>query len=201
MHDTAQRVSATLSRQEEQTAEAIRRANAGDRDGFSYLYVRYAPHVHAYVRRIVANSQDAEDVTQQVFLKLITRLHSYEPQHAQFSTWMLRVARNTAIDHLRRDRLTLFDEPFEPALEAQGSDPDCRLSLREMLASLPPDQRDVLLLRDVAGLPPGDVATRLGKTPAAVNTSCHRARRSARRILESKGWAPVTRKSAPGPAA
>jgi RNA polymerase sigma-70 factor (ECF subfamily) len=201
MHDTAQCAGATPSCQEERTAEAIRRANAGDRDGFGYLYVRYAPDVHAYVRRILANSQDAEDVTQQVFLKLITRLRSYEPQHAQFSTWMLRVARNTAIDHLRRDRLMLFDEPFEPALEAHGSDPDCRMSLREMLASLPPDQRDVLLLRDVAGLPPGDVATRLGKTPAAVNTSCHRARRAARRILESKGWAPVTRKSAPAPVA
>jgi RNA polymerase sigma-70 factor (ECF subfamily) len=176
----------------DQTAEAIRQAISGDRDGLRYLYVRYARDVHAYVRRILANHDDAEEVTQQVFLKLITRLRQYEPEQAQFSVWMLRVARNTAIDHLRQNRLVLLGEPFEPLLEARASDPDCGMSLREAFESLPRDQRHVLLLRDVVGLAPHDVAMRLGKTPGAVNTCCHRARRSARRSLESSGWTPVT---------
>jgi RNA polymerase sigma-70 factor, ECF subfamily len=193
MYESANPLVPASSREEDRTAEAIRQANAGDHDGLGYLYVRYARDVHTYVRRIVANHHDAEEVTQQVFLKLITRLCQYEPKQAHFSTWMLRVARNTAIDHLRQNRLVLLDEPFEPLLEARSSDPDCSMALREAFESLPQDQRRVLLLRDVIGLAPRDVATRLGTTPGAVNTCCHRARRSARRSLESRGWTPVTR--------
>lgn len=201
MYESANPLVPTSSRDEVRTAEAIRQATAGHDDGLRYLYAHYARDVHAYVRTIVANHHDAEDVTQEVFLKLMTRLGQYEPTQAKFSTWMLRVARNAAIDHLRHNRLALFDEPFEPLLEAHRSDPDCGMSLREAFEQLPQDQCHVLMLRDVVGLAPHDVATRLGKTPGAVNTCCHRARRSARRVLESRGWTPVTRQPAAAHAA
>jgi RNA polymerase sigma-70 factor, ECF subfamily len=174
------------------TAEAIRVPSACDLDGLRCLYRCHALEVYVYVRRIVPNHHDAEDVTQQVFLKLTTQLWKHDAQHPRSSAWMLRVARNTAIDHLRRDRLVLLAEPLEPELAADSADPDRGTSLREAFDRLPKAQREVLLLRAVAGLTPSEAAELLGKTQGAVNISYHRARLAARRTLESRGWRPVT---------
>lgn len=192
-HRQARRKEGTISEQApDRTTDAIRRASAGDAEGLAYLYRRYAPGVYGYVRQIVSNDQDAEDVTQQVFLKLVTRLGMYESKRAPFSAWMLRVARNTAIDHLRQRRFTLLDEDYEWEPEDAHGDPDAGRSLREALEGLTQTQRDVLLLREVAGLTPTEVAERLGKTQGAVNTCYHRACLAARSTLESMGSAPLT---------
>jgi RNA polymerase sigma-70 factor (ECF subfamily) len=177
---------------EHRPAEAIRPPSGCDLDGLHLLYRCYAPEVYVYVRRIVPNHHDAEDVTQQVFLKLTIQLRKQDTQHPRSPAWMLRVAHNAAIDHLRRDRLALLAEPLEPELAADSADPDRGTSLREAFDRLPKDQRDVLLLRAVVGLTPSEAAKRLGKTQGAVNVSYHRARLAARRTLESRGWAPVT---------
>lgn len=179
----------------QRTARALRRARGGDPDGLRELYVRYAPEVHRYVRGIVGTGYDAEDVTQQVFLKLATRPSGYEPTQATFAAWLLRVARNAAIDHVRRRRLIPVAVPAETKRLAHGV-PERSRSLREAIDRLPPTQREVLLLRDVAGLTPSEVARRLGKSRGAVNTCHHRARAAARQTLESDGWAPVTRAAA-----
>jgi RNA polymerase sigma-70 factor (ECF subfamily) len=180
------------------TADAIRRATAGDAEGLTYLYRRYAPGVYGYVRQIVSNEHDAEDVTQQVFLKLVTRLGMYESKRAPFAAWMLRVARNTAIDHLRQRRLTLLDGDYESELEDARGDSEAGQSLRDALEALTQTQRDVLLLREVAGLTPTEVAERLGKTQGAVNTCYHRACLAARSTLESMGSAPFTLRTRTG---
>jgi RNA polymerase sigma-70 factor (ECF subfamily) len=140
----------------------------------------------------VSNDHDAEDVTQQDFLKLVTRLGMYDSRRAQFPAWMLRVARNTAIDHLRQRRLTPLGEGYESEVEDVHGDREACQRLREALEGLTQTQRDVLVLREVAGLTPTEVAERLGKTQGAVNTCYHRARLAARSTLESMGSAPVT---------
>jgi RNA polymerase sigma-70 factor (ECF subfamily) len=175
------------------TSPSTRRATAGDRDALKALYLRYRWDVYRHARRIVASHDDAEDVTQQVFLKLTTRLGRYDTGQAEFSAWMRRVARNAAIDHMRRDRLVPGARELEQELGACSVDPDRGASLREAIERLPRAQRDVLLLRDVAGLTPTEVARRLGKSRGAVNTSHHRARVAARRTLESEGLTPATR--------
>jgi RNA polymerase sigma-70 factor, ECF subfamily len=174
------------------TGHAIELAAAGDREGLRYLYARYAPAVQAYVRRLLPNDYDAEDVTQQVFLKLITRLYRYDASRARFSAWILRVARNTAIDYLRQNRPLLVGEPLEPRLESDADADDRRRSLCQALQNLTSDQRDVFVLRDMMGLRPSEAAQCLGKTPGAVNTCHHRARLAARDTLESMGYAPLT---------
>ncbi len=169
-----------------------RRAAAGDRSELIALYLRYRREVYRHARRIVVSHDDAEDVTQQVFLKLMMRLGRYDTSQAEFSAWMRRVARNAAIDHLRRDRLVLDARDLERELGARSVDQDRGASLREAIEGLPRAQRDVLLLRDVAGLTPTEVARRLGKSRGAVNTCHHRARSAMRRALESQGSAPAT---------
>ena len=179
--------------QQERAVSAVGRAGRGDADGLSYLYRQFAPRVFAYVRRILANDYDAQDVTQQVFVKLATSLDKYDPQRADFSAWMLRMAHNAAVDHLRKHRLTLVTDPVEVPPEVDEPDPDNGRSLREAFGALSGAQRDVLLLREVVGLTPREVAKCLGKTQAAVNTCHHRARLAAARSLISLGSTPATR--------
>jgi RNA polymerase sigma-70 factor, ECF subfamily len=187
----------TCPREEQERAVgAVGRARRGDADALGYLYRQYAPGVFAYVRRILRNDYDAQDVTQQVFVKLATSLDKYDPRRADFSAWMLRMAHNAAVDHLRKQRLTLLSDSIEAPADAEESDPDKGRSLRETFRALSSAQRDVLLLRDVVGLTPREVARCLGKSEAAVNTCHHRARLAAVRSLVSMGSTPATRSRA-----
>src|SRR5580700_3932564 len=123
-------------------AQAVRRAQQGDRDALAFLYARYADNVYGYVRSIVHDQHEAEDVTQQVFAKLIRVIGKYEEREVPFFAWVLRVARNVAIDHLRRQRLVPVDEVR--TTDAGSGDPAGgrrMFDLREALAELPKDQR------------------------------------------------------------
>ena len=95
----------SLREQQEWTVSAIGRARRGDPDALSHLYRQYAPGVFAYVRRMLRNDYDAQDVTQQVFVKLATSLDKYDSRRADFFAWILRMAHNAAVDHLRKHRL------------------------------------------------------------------------------------------------
>ena len=91
-------------------SQAVKRAQQGDREAMGFLYARYADNVYGYVRSIVHDSHEAEDVTQQVFAKLIRVIGKYEEREVPFFAWVLRVARNLAVDHLRRQRLVPVEE-------------------------------------------------------------------------------------------
>lgn len=95
---------------ERPVARAVRRAQAGDRHALAFLYARYADNVHGYVRSIVQDHREAEEVTQHVFAKLMQAIAGYEPREAPFLAWLMQVARNAALDHLRRQRLVPGEE-------------------------------------------------------------------------------------------
>jgi DNA-directed RNA polymerase specialized sigma24 family protein len=84
------------------TSRALRWARAGDRKALEYLYARYADNVYGYVRNILGDDYEAEDVTRQVFARMIDLIGRYEERDVPFQTWILRVARNVALDHARR---------------------------------------------------------------------------------------------------
>src|SRR3954454_24313836 len=88
---------------------AIARAKAGDMSAIHFLYFRFADDVCGYVASIVRDSHEAEDITQNVFAKLITAIHKYEPREVPFAAWILRVARNAALDNLRSRRQIPFE--------------------------------------------------------------------------------------------
>ena len=102
-------------------AQAVRRAQAGDRDALAFLYARYADNVYGYVRSIVHDPHEAEDVTQQVFAKLMRVIGKYEEREVPFFAWVLRVARNLAVDHLRRQRSIPVEEVR--IASSEGADP------------------------------------------------------------------------------
>ena len=81
---------------------AVTCAKEGDPEGLHFLYVRYAPDVLRYVASIVHDHHEAEDITQGVFTGLVTAINEYEQREVPFAAWILRFARNAALDHMRR---------------------------------------------------------------------------------------------------
>jgi RNA polymerase sigma-70 factor, ECF subfamily len=172
---------------------AIARARAGDPDAMCHLYRRYADNVFSYVRTILRDEHEAEDVTQHVFTKLLTRIGSYEERSVPFTAWLLRIARNCAIDHMRSQR-TIYCDEVPTAAEETVSDEataDQRDAIEDALGSLPASQRRVVVLRHVIGFSPREIAEQMGKSEGAIHTLHHRARRAMRTELIRRNTAPV----------
>jgi RNA polymerase sigma-70 factor (ECF subfamily) len=178
--------------------QAVEHAKAGDGDGLHFLYVRFAPDVHRYVNSFVHDHHEAEDITQNVFAKLMGGIKKYEQRDAPFAAWIMRVARNAALDHLRARRAI----PTEEVRVADADHAQARLSrnqdLREAFEQLPDDQREVLVLRHVAGLSPVEIAAALEKTESSVHGLHHRGRRTLQDKLLELGVAPTVTRSRPG---
>jgi RNA polymerase sigma-70 factor, ECF subfamily len=173
---------------------AVARAQAGDREAFGYLYLRFSPNVYGYACSIVRNEHEAEDVTQQVFTRVLTALGGYEERGGPFSAWILRVTHNMAIDHVRR-RLVLCDETAVPAAPDDGRGRELGAALRQALAELPEAQRQVLLMRHVGGQSPREIARALARSEDSVHALHHRGRRALRRALTALEAVPATRSS------
>lgn len=174
------------------TRRVVGAARAGDREAMGELYVLHAPAVHAHVLRVLEDVDDADDVTQQVFAKLLTRLGRYRSGDAPFGAWVLRVARNAAIDQARRGRTVPIrdgDGDRGPAQEHLAE--ELRSALATALAILPQSQRDVLLLTHLVGLSPQEIAAELGCSVRAVHGRHYRGRAAARAALTDLGSAPA----------
>lgn len=173
------------------TRLAVELAKAGDDAAFRYLYVRYSGNIYGYVRSILHDDHEAEDVTQHVFAKLITVITRYDDRGLPFRAWLLRLARNVAIDHVRSNRAMPQEEVTAPA-ESFGEGLENLLTIRQALATLPDDQRQVVVLRHVAGLSPGEIAVRMGRTEGSIHGLHHRGRRTLRQELDKLEVGPFT---------
>lgn len=174
------------------TREAVTRAKAGDTEGLHYLYVRYADDVLRYVTGLIRDHHEAEDITQNVFAKLMKAIHKYEERAVPFDAWILRVARNAALDHLRAKRAIPTEEVRLTDTGRAQTQLDRGQALRQALEDLPEDQREVLVLRHIVGLSPIEIADTLDKSESSVHGLHHRGRRSLRDNLTELGAAPVT---------
>jgi RNA polymerase sigma-70 factor, ECF subfamily len=175
-------------------SQAIKRAQGGDREALGFLYARYADNIYGYVRSIVHDHHEAEDITQHVFTKLMRVIGKYEERDVPFFAWALRVARNVTMDYIRSERLV----PVEEVRKVDGreeSDPAAGVKthdLREALDTLPAAQKEVLILRHVAGLSPIEIAQITGKSEGSIHGLHHRGRRTLAAELTSRGLAPTT---------
>lgn len=173
---------------------AVARAKEGDREAIRYLYVIYAHNIYGYVRSFVHDEHEAEDVTQQVFAKLMTAIVKYDDRGVPFFAWLLRLARNQAIDHLRANRIMPTENVFDPDVTAT-IDLDQAETVREALAALPREQRQVVLMRHVVGLTPGEIADRIGRSESSVHGLHHRGRRTLQRELAQRECTPLIRRA------
>lgn len=140
---------------------------SGEEDLFRVLIRRYQTRIHGYVARMVGSREDALDLSQDIFVKVFGALERYDPQY-KFSTWLFRIAGNTAIDHLRKRRpRTVPLETVDPegggvsSTEYRSHDPDPYGQLRNLergeaiaraIAALPAEFRELITLRHFAGL-------------------------------------------------
>jgi RNA polymerase sigma-70 factor (ECF subfamily) len=180
----------------------VRSAQYGNRDALAFLYARYADDICAYLVSLVGDEHEAEDLTQQVFAKLMRVIGKYQARpDVPFRGWLMRVARNIAFDHMRGQRAVPYAEVRTASEEASGTvgagssstgAAEWSRELREALAALPEDQREVLVLRHLAGLSPGEIALRTGRSEGSIHGLHHRGRRALQADLRSRGLAPVT---------
>lgn len=175
----------------DKTRLAVARAKEGDQEALCYLYRNYSPNIYGYVRSIVRDDHEAEDVTQHVFAKLITRLVKYEDRGGPFSPWLLCFARHVAIDHLRANRPTPTEEVIDPS-SGFSIDLDQAQTIWTAFAMLPEEQRTVVFLRLVVGLTAGEIAERIGRTESSVNAHLHRGRHALREELRRRDSTPLT---------
>jgi RNA polymerase sigma-70 factor, ECF subfamily len=174
---------------------AIERARDGDMEGLYFLYVRFGDDVFRYVNSLVKDHHEAEDITQGVFLKLVTVLRTYEPRpDIPFVAWVLRVARNLALDHMKDRRAIPYEEVSPQASDHRQVGDERRKDLRWALEQLPEEQRNVLILRHIRGFSPPEIAAVLGKSESSIDGLHHRGRRSMQTTLEDLGAAPVVAK-------
>ncbi len=142
---------------------------------------------HALAIQILGNPDDAADAVHDAFTKVLSRPAAYDFNRGPFKPWFLRVVRNHCVDLLRRRHNA---EPAD-ALVNPGKAPDQALELlqrdeglRKALASIPPDQRQILVLRDYLDLSYADIAGVLDIAPGTVMSRLHRARMALRGVLE-----------------
>ena len=176
------------------TRLAVARAKEGDQEALRFLYVKYSHNIYGYVRSIVRDDHEAEDITQHVFAKLMTRIVRYDDRGVPFFAWLLRLARNVAIDHVRANRLTPTENVLDPDTSS-GIDLDCAETVRSALATLPDDQRKVVILRHVIGLTPGEIADSMGRSESSIHGLHHRGRRALQLELERLESTPSTRET------
>ena len=145
--------------------DLVRRAQRGDAAAFSVLVRRHERRVFNYVLRLVGDRTLAEDLTQEVFLRVFQRLPSFSFR-CKFSTWLFQVTRNRVLDEIRdlerRPRHVTLDElpPLE-AMDAPIEQGEAVAALWRAIEGLPPDLKMALVLRDVLGLSYAEIAEAL----------------------------------------
>ena len=172
----------------------VRAAQVGDERAFEELVRRHAGFVHAVVRRLVESRHEAEEVTQEAFLRAWRGIDRFKAD-AAFSTWLYRIAVNEA--HRRRDRqpgpdrqVSLEDQPVEPRETRPGPAQVAQQrslygALETAIAELRPELRTPLVLRDIQGLSTEEAAAVMELGEAAFKSRLHRARLAVRTAVAS----------------
>jgi len=176
-------------------AASLARAQRGDPDAFRALYRDTQPRLLRYLHALVGD--DAEDIASEAWLQVARDLHAFHGDYDGFRGWAATIARHRALDHLRRRSrrpppipvpaedlagLAAADDTAARALDAVAT----RAAIA-LIATLPPDQAEAVLLRAVVGLDAATAAQVLGKRPGAVRTAAHRGLRTLARHLDHAG--------------
>ncbi len=164
-------------------------ATQGDVEAVGRLYDALFDPIYRYVAVRVRHREDAQDVTQLVFERIVGALPRYRHQGRPFTAWAYRIARNAVIDHQRRQRplepLASISEPSDGAgLEARTLVEEELRELRAAIRRLTPDQQEAIALRYAVGLSADEAAQIMGRRAGTVRGLTFRAIESLRRLLQ-----------------
>ena len=189
----------------EQELTIIRRVQHGDTEAFSVLVAAYEKNVFNVALQMTGNREDAEDMAQEAFLKAYNSLPSFRGD-SKFSSWLYRIVSNVCLDFKRRQSrrpsssLTVEDDEGETLqldIADESQSPEALLerkltreAVRRGLASLPDEQRQILLLREIQGLSYEEIAEAMDLEPGTVKSRIFRARKKLCAFLLQDGNIP-----------
>ena len=178
-------------------AESMERAKAGDPVVFEYLYKLHSPRVYALCLRMVRDTTEAEDMTQEAFLLLFRKIHTFRGESA-FSTWLHRLVVNAVLMRLRKKSIPVVsiestvdaDDENGPSNTIEFGAPDLtlegaidRINLERCIEQLPAGFRKVFVLHDMQGYKHRDIAKLLGRSVGDSKSQLHKARKRLRELL------------------
>jgi RNA polymerase sigma-70 factor (ECF subfamily) len=174
--------------------ELVARCRNGDREAFATLVRKYQSKVLTLATRILDNRTEAEDIAQDIFVKIFQSLQDFRGA-SRFSTWIYRITVNHCLNHLRRrtrqQQTLVMTEPVEWRQESPASNPYKTLEQKERwalvqakLQELSVEHRTIILLRDFEGLPYDEIADVLQLESGTVKSRLHRARMELKALLE-----------------
>jgi RNA polymerase sigma-70 factor, ECF subfamily len=182
----------------------VRRCVTGDAGAWEEIVQRYHRRIYNVCYRFAGTSEDAQDLTQEVFIKIYRTLNSYDVERGAFMTWVTTMTRNLLVDHFRKtkqDRVTdsidsVSSEhedamPLSEQIEDQGAPPDAQLQSREAraavheaLGKLSPELREAVILRDLQDMDYRDIAAVLKVPEGTVKSRINRGRAELARLLQ-----------------
>ena len=169
----------------------IRRAKDLDPGALAELYDRHFDGIYRYLYTRVRHQADAEDLTAQVFLKMVDSIRTYQPRGVAFSSWLYRIAHNLLVDRYRRagrEALELRDHVRDPRPHADPAaliqTSDERRRLLEAIQRLTPEQQQVVNMRFIDNLEVDEIAQLLRRRRGAIHAMQHRALASLNRFLQ-----------------
>src|SRR5438105_1746802 len=189
--------------QERTDEELLAAYQQGDVGAFELLLRRYRAHLFTFLLRMLGDRERAEDLAQETFLRIVKGAQAWE-HRARFQTWLYTIARNLCVDQSRRDRFRRADSldqtgpddepPLVDSVPGREPGPDrgaenarLRPLLQKALLSLPPDQREVFILREQAGVPFKEIAEMIGVNENTVKSRMRYALEALRKTLAAAG--------------
>ncbi|MFI5768150.1 RNA polymerase sigma factor [Streptomyces sp. NPDC051658] len=172
---------------------AVLAAQDGDEDAFRTVYRAVQPRLLGYIRTLVGEP-DAEDVASESWLQIARDLDRFSGDADRFRGWAARIARNRALDHLRMrgrrpavggDESELSERPAESDTAGEAMEALATGRTMSLIAQLPQDQAEAVVLRVVVGLDAKSAAQTLGKRPGAVRTAAHRGLKRLAELLRT----------------
>lgn len=180
-----------MTRSKDEVLNLVAQAKAGDNQAFGLIYDEFLNPIFRFIRMQVRDQVEAEDLTQEVFLKAFSRLDQFGKNGDNFKSWLYQIARTTVLDWYKKKKMVIVDDPEEvfgrlesthgnPLLEAEKH--ELAEDLAEALAKIGHTDREILVLHYVNDLSHAEIATVLGLSEDAVRQRKSRAIRSLRAV-------------------
>lgn len=185
----------TLPTADFEVAELISQAKQGDQSAFGSLYRLHVSSVYKYLSYRLRDTATVEDLTAEVFLRALRKIDTYEYRGIDFSAWLMRIARNILLDHVKSSGSRLEIVGIAPGEAAAGTVPGSdlevldRLDREELHAALNrlrPEHQEVLYLRFLQGLSSSEAAEAMGKTEGSIRVLQFRALKQLLKIMKSQ---------------
>lgn len=170
--------------------ELVLRAIQRDQDAFGELYDRHVVRVYRHIYYMVGNAAEAEDLTAQAFMRAWEAIPRYQVRGAPFVSWLLRIAHNLGVSHLRSKRDSsqihegIVDHKMQRDPESAYEQTADEEMVREAIMMLREEQRQVIILRFIEDLDYREVAEIIGKSVAAIRVIQHRALNALRKQMK-----------------